>query len=106
MRVRRAIAPVRNRDAMLKFLGLCIAPFVAIWDGYVLTVLWRWFVVPTFHAPALSIPAAIGIALIVVMLTHRTRKPEDDPEYGLVLLYGIFVPAVALFWGWVVTWWM
>ena len=40
--------------------------------GWVLSILWRWFMVPTLGLPALSVPQAIGIALVVGMLTHHS----------------------------------
>jgi len=40
--------------------------------GWVLSILWRWFMVPTLGLPALSVPQAIGIALVVGMLTHQS----------------------------------
>lgn len=40
----------------------------AILNGFVLVYLWAWFVVPIFAAPALSIPQAIGLMLVVQFL--------------------------------------
>lgn len=44
----------------------------ACWSGYVLSVLWAWFIVGRFAgAPVLSIPTALGIAMIVRYLTYN-----------------------------------
>lgn len=39
-----------------------------ILSGYVLSVLWGWFIVPTFGLPLLTIPVAIGVMLVVAYL--------------------------------------
>lgn len=79
------------------------------WSGYVLSILWAWFVVAQFRdAPALSVPGAIGIALIVRYLTNdlRYEPNKDDEERKARIVYGVVVsfvaPLFALGFGWVV----
>ena len=78
----------------------------AIWRGYVLSILWGWFVVPTFHLPQLSIVAAIGIAMVVSYLTHQTSMGKDEREgwdaFGYTKAITIINPLIALFFGWIV----
>lgn len=86
----------------------------SIFNGYVLSVLWGWFIVPTFGVPPLGIVPAIGIALIVNYLTQRTKpiyKEKDDCEEkekitGKQITYcvglAILRPSFALFLGWIV----
>jgi hypothetical protein len=85
-------------------LFLPIAAVSAIWGGFVLSILWAWFVVPVFHAPALRIPYAIGLAIVCHLLTQRTRHPDDEPETLHVAIASFVVPATLLLFGWVVTW--
>lgn len=72
-----------------------------VWGGWVLTVLWAWFVVPTFHAPALSVPVAAGLR---VMSSFFSAYPADSKErsaldrWTITLLY----PLVMLTMGWLV----
>ena len=81
----------------------------ALWRGYVLSVLWGWFVVPAFGLPALSVPLAIGLSLIVSFLTmHKTgNEAEKDRELSEAFIHSVvvaaLVPAFVLFAGWVVT---
>lgn len=53
----------------------------SIWRGYVISLLWAWFVVATFHVPALSVPAAIGIAIIAGVLVP-TYSPNESESKG------------------------
>jgi hypothetical protein len=80
----------------------------SIWRGYVFSVLWKWFIVPVFPAmPLLSIPVAIGIAMVVSFLAYQYTYTKDDRSeaaklggaFGVSLLY----PGLVLLMGWVVT---
>lgn len=72
----------------------------ALWNGYVLTVLWRWFVVPTFGVAPLMLWQAIGLTMIVGYLTHQYTSADKDGDglKGLAML--ILKPLFALFFGW------
>ena len=51
---------------------------MTIWRGFVIKMLWGWFVVTTFvGAPELSIPAAIGLAMMV-----RFMEPNRKSDKG------------------------
>lgn len=87
-----------------------IASFVAlvtissILRGWVLSILWGWFVVPTFGLPALSIPIAIGIGLILAFTTHQiSLKKEEDKSSGTQFSNTILHPLLILLVGWIVT---
>jgi hypothetical protein len=97
----------------LATLGIAVSFIVAlvlgsIFNGYALSVLWGWFVVPVFHLPVLTVVPAIGIAMVVGYLTHQTEPDveEKERETGEKLLRLIalvfFRPAFALFFGWIV----
>lgn len=76
----------------------------AIWKGYVLSVLWAWFLVAHFSAPALSIPLAIGVSLIVGLLTAKVspQDAEADPKFGWTVAISLIGPAGFLLLGWIV----
>lgn len=93
------------------FITIVLTVLGAIWSGYVLSILWGWFIVPTFNLPALSIPLAIGIALVISYVTHQTnfdKKKEEltDMENlkyaGRVFSWLALKPALALLIGWIV----
>jgi Na+(H+)/acetate symporter ActP len=89
---------------MFVLFGICaiVALMVAssIWSGYVLSILWGWFIVPTFGLPMLSIPVAIGLALIVSYLTKSVSNTKTD--WGWSISIAIITPLVALCMGYVV----
>ena len=51
----------------------------AVWSGFVLTHLWRWFVVP-LGVVEISLPNAIGVSLIVGFLTMRVTEEDLKPS--------------------------
>lgn len=69
--------------------------------GFVLATLWSWFVVP-IGGPEISIPIAIGISIIVGMLTNHGAKVEEK-ELGSAIGGAIVGPFVVLGIAWVVT---
>lgn len=73
------------------------------WYGYVLHLLWAWFIVPAFGLPAVSIPVAIGLSLVVGFMTKSyTHDPEGEAWWKKwARMY--MRPAVALLVGWIVT---
>ena len=78
---------------------------LAIVDGWVLSILWDWFVVSLFGLQSLSIPQAIGFSLVVGYLTHQTmpnQKNKDDKVDYVALASQLLKPFMALFIGWVV----
>lgn len=50
----------------------------ALMNGWVLTKLWSWFVVPIFHLPGLGLVQAIGIGVMVSFLTYQTQPRGDE----------------------------
>jgi len=92
-------------------LALLTIPLIALsslWRGYVLTVLWGWFIVPVFHLPALGIVVAIGIAMVVGFLTyqHPPENPADtrsaSEKFSAAIAIAIVHPAMFLLIGWAV----
>lgn len=90
----------------MKWFALGIGYVVStIYSGWVLTVLWGWFIVSTFGLPALSIPLAIGLNLLVVLLTINAQ-PYTDKEKGFfesvsgAMVFGATVRTLFLISGW------
>lgn len=95
---------------MALFFGwLVIGVGSPVLNGWTLTLLWRWFVVPVFPVPPLTISAAIGISLVMAYLTHQCEdlriKDERDPEtkFGHALAWALAKPGCALLIGWIVV---
>ena len=98
-------------EAMIGSLILVISlPFGAVWSGYVLSILWGWFIVPTFEAPTLTVVPAIGLAMVVGYLTKQETAAKDERDAAERIagaLSSMFVyPLFALIFGWVLHFFM
>lgn len=96
----------KTLSALAAFGVVALIPFSVMWRGFVLSVLWGWFMVPTFSLPALKVAPAIGLALVVSYLTHQYSKKGDEDGIGRAVAHAALVPAFALLTGWVVKLWM
>lgn len=59
---------------------LIMAVPLSILRGWVLTILWGWFVMPTFPVEPLGIAQAIGLSIFVTVLagTHKKQDKQTD----------------------------
>ena len=78
----------------------------ALWSGYVLTVLWVWFVMPAFGLPALALAPAIGLVLVIRLITYQgdaAHKQQGSDAERLIQsgIQAFLFPALALGFGWV-----
>jgi predicted membrane-bound mannosyltransferase len=89
-------------------IGVLFTPFTyALW-GYTTSTLWSWFVVPQFALAPLSVPTAIGIALVLSQFRRRLPPEKDKTTAQVVgesIIAGIGNPLFALAIGAVVHRW-
>ena len=74
----------------------------ALWRGYVLSLLWAWFVVPVFGAPPLGIPAALGLSLLVAALTAQHMRIGTPKDLGYAMGVALLAPPATLLFGWII----
>jgi hypothetical protein len=96
---------------MMALFSIVVFALATAWEGYVLSVMWAWFVVPMFDAPAMNVPTAVGIAMAVAMLTHQINftsleRLQSDAGRMQAWVYQGGVPATVLLVGWIAKWWM
>ena len=92
--------------ALIGIAGITAATTILLFNGFVLSTLWAWFAVTTFAVPAMSIPVAMGLSLFVtVLLKHCMNDVELKTAKQCVthLADMVTVPAVALFYGFIIT---
>ncbi len=74
---------------LIAILLLAFLPVSVIVNSWVISILWRWFMVPLFHMHALSMGASLGVGLIVGSLTHKSQSnsPDKQPTQLLVSVW-------------------
>lgn len=82
-------------------IGLVVILLITIWQGFVISRLWQWFIVPLFEVKGLSIPQAIGLALFAGMFTNESSSGKDDESNAkwIKVLIKLFAPLII---GWIV----
>lgn len=66
-------------------LAAALIPVEAIISGFAFKVSWTWFVVATFGVAPLTIPQALGLALMVSYATYHPpgkKSPKDAEEFS------------------------
>lgn len=92
---------------MIVLIILTIGLVGSILSGWAMSILWGWFVVPVFNVPVLSIPAAIGLALIVSHLSHQydaasSEKRDEEETLASAIVYCLMRPIICVLIGFVV----
>lgn len=92
----------------LAILNLAYSIGCFILSGYVLSILWAWFITSTFGLPALTIPVALGIMVVVSYLTKQADFNNQDREDYMkrVNMLAIVKPLGALAVGYVIKMFM
>jgi hypothetical protein len=89
--------------AVIGVIPLALA--AAVLRGYVFSILWGWFIVPTFGVPSISTPLAIGIMITIGEVT-RQYVPTKDKDIWMPIGTAILSPLLALLLGWIVRFWL
>lgn len=62
----------------MKALGIIAAAVLTtLLNGWVLCRLWLWFIAATFHVSPLSIPQAIGVAIVLGAMHPQTSQSDS-----------------------------
>jgi len=76
------------------FLSILLSIPILLYQGYVATQLWSWFVVPTFQVPGLSIPIAIGLCILMNLPTRGFHEKDE----GLTLSVSFWIVKITFAW--------
>jgi hypothetical protein len=109
--VEKNTSPI-ERAALLSliFVSAVVAvPITGVVKGLVLCMLWKWFIVPTFHLTEIPIASAIGIALVFIILTPSTDPTnskektvsKEDSSWWVELIPLIHKPLSVLLFGYI-----
>ena len=81
---------------------LALAPLFMALRGWVLSIMWGWFIVTTFNAPPIGVWAAIGIAFCVGMFVPNRAKTDEDQEWYTSVIAEVLGTLIALGIGWLI----
>lgn len=71
---------------ILVFLGIPVFfVLLTLLNGWVLSTIWQWIMVPALNAPPLSIPAAIGLSALLMLARGVPKDLDKKPDATRVL---------------------
>ena len=75
-------------------------------NRWILSLLWKWFMVTTFGLNPLTIAQAVGVSIIVGFLTRESGDYKKEERVGLQIIipiFGVFIaPFLTLLTGYIV----
>jgi hypothetical protein len=87
------------------FLLILLVFAIIVFKAFVLTCLWEWYIRPMFHLPALQLPYAFGLSLLMTQLVPFTPARDKDRHLSLAIAQ-ILNPVCALIMGWIGAWFL
>lgn len=81
-------------------------PGSVVLRGFVLAKLWLWFAVTTFGVPAIGIAQAIGLAMMLALITYQPGLSKDDRSPLFDLAFSALLSLFALAAGALVAWFL
>lgn len=85
--------------AITALAGVAFYIPVALLDGWVMSILWRWFMVTAFGLPALSVVAAIGVCICIHSFIATTNNCKQEKQGWPQIVGGLLRPLVFLLLG-------
>jgi hypothetical protein len=70
--------------------------------GYVLSVLWGWFVVPIFHLSPLSMSQAVAVCFLANFFKEYNPATEQDKAKSQWLAQVVYLPLLTLIIGYII----
>ncbi len=64
---------------MASLAGLALIPILQVFEGYCLSVMWSWFLVP-LGIQKISIAHSIGIAVMIAIVAHQLQAPKNEEK--------------------------
>ena len=79
-----------------------------IYDAFILTLLWRWYTVPTFGWRPLSTAEAFGVVLVLNYIVHKRGRDGDSSWESIfsAIVYALLYPAALLLIGFLLKGWI
>jgi hypothetical protein len=73
---------------------------LALFRGWVISLLWGWYVADYFGFARLTIVEAVGLGILVSVFTSHRNPDDGDRSVWLDLTYAVMFPALGLLFGW------
>lgn len=82
-------------------LGTLLIVISVFLEGWVISVLWKWFIASTFSVQTISILQAIGMSLFISLYKKSDNIGNDFKDFTTSILNGISKLAVTFITGYI-----
>ena len=85
--------------------GLIVYIGQIAFNGFVVMKLWQWLIIPTFDLPELNLWQAIGLSLMLLILSRSKTllKEEYEQSVWVRLRFNLTENAILLGLGWIIS---
>ena len=94
-------------NTFIQFIVMLVSIPVGILRAWVLLSMWRWFVVPTFDLPDLTLGIAYALLLIVAIGKNYGKfvnKDLDKEEVTALQVSSLLINLIMILFTWLVAW--
>lgn len=100
-----------KNDLIVLVASLAIAPVAVAWRAYALSLMWGWFIVSTFHVPAITSAQALGVSMVAATITIGVARDEDKDDsiarrVSRACLKAFLTPVMMIAFSYPVTWFL
>lgn len=74
---------------MKYFIQIKVAIISIVLTGLVIKTYWEWFIISIFQIRPISIPEALGISLMISLLTLHSHKENNNKDLWEIILISL-----------------
>jgi len=90
-------------EAIGKIVSALVIVIVSVFlSGWALSTAWGWIIVPGFSVSPISIPVAMGVALIIRFTTMQSASSEKTVDMWATMVQSIVIPLIFVGLSWCV----
>ena len=89
-----------SKTALFLLTLFVLVPLLLLWQGWAMSTLWGWFVVP-LGLPIISVAEAAGLCLVASVLRMR-RTGNSSSDRFEAIAGSIIFPLVSVVIGWII----
>jgi len=84
-----------KENTIKNMLAIILLPFVLLLQGFVLSKLWLWFVMP-LGVPAISIVHAMGITILFNLFNNNVSHEKETLETFIIKILSGFTKSLII----------
>lgn len=84
-------------------IGFILSLLLVFFQAFTFSNLFNWFAAPTFHLQPIGIAMALGLTILIRMVTWDVFVTREKVDYPTRLFVGYMIVGTTLLLGWLLT---